>query len=607
MTAIFQSVLTLTYLLAVQCNSLVRYLSADVLPVDKELDEDKVTVKDQSQLYADSHSYPCPRHWWKYDLKCTDDSVLLSIGHCVTYVKGNGIFASRCPYFELNGHNVTEPGYIKLPDNISELNDYMCGPMNRKGFLCKDCIDGFAVSVTSVIYKCSNCTDVWYGVPLYLALELVPITVFYLFILVFQIHITSAPMTSFVMYSQMVMFVLIIDRPSPLEKIVPQYENNLLFNVNLFLYGMWNLDSIHYIVPPFCISSDLNLTYAILFGYISVFYPLCLTILTWFCIELHGRNFRLIVSLWRPFHKCFVKLRREWNVKSDIIDVFSAFFLLSYSKLMYQSTLLVSCQKVTYLNHTHWGIHNYIMKYDSTVACGSSKYIYIALPAIISLCVFNILPALLLVLYPIKAFRACIFRCRLDSLSVSAFMEKFHGCYRNGLDGGKDMRSFAGLYFFLRFLPFLYYPLKLYEIPISLQSYIVSIFLGATLLVALIRPYKQRYMNVLDILLLAHFTLVTQLLLGDYFDSQGIQLWIINLIPAFSLGLFLFLKLCLKVRYKYYCRKNTLATENVTERNISEHNKQSLSQPLITPTSNIIDTRSYGSINQDHCQVDVIA
>ena len=607
MTTIFRSVLTLTYFLAVQCDSLVRYPSADMLSVDKESYENKMTMKDQIQPFVDSRNYLCPGYQWYDDLNCTDDSILLSIGHCITYIEGNSTFVTKCPYFELMGHNMTEPGYIKLPDNISELNDYMCGPMNRKGFLCEDCIDGFAVSVTSVGYKCSNYTGVWYGVPLYLALELVPITVFYLFILVFQIHITSAPMTSFVMYSQMVMFVLIIDRPSPLEKIVPQYENNLLFNVNLFLYGMWNLDSIHYIVPPFCISSDLNLTYAILFGYISVFYPLCLTILTWFCIELHGRNFRLIVSLWRPFHKCFVKLRREWNVKSDIIDVFSAFFLLSYSKLMYQSTLLVSCQKVTYLNHTHWGIHNYIMKYDSTVACGSSKYIYIALPAIISLCVFNILPALLLVLYPIKAFRACIFRCRLDSLSVSAFMEKFHGCYRNGLDGGKDMRSFAGLYFFLRFLPFLYYPLKLYEIPISLQSYIVSIFLGATLLVALIRPYKQRYMNVLDILLLAHFTLVTQLLLGDYFDSQGIQLWIINLIPAFSLGLFLFLKLCLKVRYKYYCRKNTLATENVTERNISEHNKQSLSQPLITPTSNIIDTRSYGSINQDHCQVDVIA
>ena len=103
----------------------------------------------------------------------------------------------------------------KLPDNISELNDYMCGPMNRKGLLCKDCIDGFAVSATSVGYKCSNCSDTWYGVPLYLVLELAPITAFYLFILVFQIHITSAPMISFVTYSRSVMFLVVINREPP--------------------------------------------------------------------------------------------------------------------------------------------------------------------------------------------------------------------------------------------------------------------------------------------------------------------------------------------------------------------------------------------------------
>ena len=494
---------------------------------------------------------------------------------------------------------MTEPGYIKLPDNISELNDYMCGPMNRKGFLCKDCIDGFAVSVTSVGYKCSNCTDVWYGVPLYLVLELAPVTAFYLLILVFQIHITSAPMTSFIMYSQSVMFVFLIDRPSPLEKIIPQHEKNLLFNINLFLYGMWNLDFIRYIVPPFCISSDLNLTYTILFGYISVFYPLCLIILTWFCIELHGRNFRPIVCLWRPFHNCFVKLRRGWNVKSDIIDVFSAFFLLSYSKLMYQSALFFECQKVTVFQQGNWSAH-YIMEYDSTVTCGSSKYIHTAVPSIISLCVFNILPALLLVLYPIKAFRACLSRCRLDSLSVSTFMEKFHGCYRNGLDGGKDMRSFAGLYFFLRFLQFLYYPFKLYKIPISFWSYLVLIFLATTVLIALARPYRQNYMNILDTLLLAHITFISQLFLGDFSDSKEIQLLIINLIPASSLGLFLLLSMCLKVRLRYKCcRKSEVATETIETKNsaLGDCNEHGSSQPLITPTSSTIDIRSYESID----------
>ena len=110
----------------------------------------------------------------------------------------------RCPYYQHNGYNVTTPGYTQLPRNLSQLNDYMCGPLNRKGLVCNKCADGFGPSVTSFGYKCANCTDAWYGVPLFLIIEFVPITVFYLVILVFQISVTSAPMPCFIMFAQWV-------------------------------------------------------------------------------------------------------------------------------------------------------------------------------------------------------------------------------------------------------------------------------------------------------------------------------------------------------------------------------------------------------------------
>ena len=46
-------------------------------------------------------------------------------------------------------------------------------------------------------------------------------------------------------------------------------------------------------------------------------------------------------------------------------------------------------------------------------------------------------------------------KCHLDFISVNIFVEKVHNCYRNGLDGGRDLRSFSGLYFFLRMAVFL--------------------------------------------------------------------------------------------------------------------------------------------------------
>ena len=138
-------------------------------------------------------------------IKCTDQGVLLNFGYCATETEGV-IYLAKCHYFQLEGHNVTEPGYIRLPDNISELNDYMCGPMNRKGLLCKDCIDEFGPSVTSLGYKCSNCTDAWYGIPLYLAVELIPITLFYLIILIFKINLISPPMVLFILFNQSIMY-----------------------------------------------------------------------------------------------------------------------------------------------------------------------------------------------------------------------------------------------------------------------------------------------------------------------------------------------------------------------------------------------------------------
>ena len=103
----------------------------------------------------------------------------------------------------------------------------------------------------------------------------------------------------------------------------------------LTIYGMFNLDFFHHVLPLFCISNKLRPIHIFFLGYISAFYPFLLILLTWLCVELHGRNFRPMVCLWRPLNGCFIFLRRGWNTKSDLIDVFASFFLLSYSKILF--------------------------------------------------------------------------------------------------------------------------------------------------------------------------------------------------------------------------------------------------------------------------------
>ena len=447
-----------------------------------------------------------------------------------------------------------------------------------------------------------------YGVPLYLATELVPLTAFYLLILVFQIHITSAPMTMFIFYSQAVMFVFVVDAPPPLEKVIPQYEKSFLLNLNLFLYGPWNLDLFRYVLPPFCVASGLNFKYMAVLGYVPVLYPLFLILLTWLCIELHGRGFKPIVYLLVPFHKCLGKLKQGWGEKRDVVDVFSAFFLLSYSRLMYQAGVFLQCSKVVSIEtHNYWDV-KYILSYDSNITCGSSKYIAIAAVAILSLFVFNILPALLIILYPFKVVRSCLSKCRLDSLYLNAFMDKFYGCYRDGLSGGRDMRNFAGVYFLLRFLPFLYYPCKLYKIPFSFGSYLVLIFLTATLLIAIARPYKESYMNIFDTLLLGHLTFISKMYTDDYFKGMGTQLFTVSLIPAFALAICLLYIKVFKV-YSFRCckrcsRNGSSQIEDDVVNSMLENldrEREKEIQPLLTHASDSVasdnHSRMYESID----------
>ena len=182
-------------------------------------------------------------------VKCANGRALLAYENCMTYKEETNILSlSLCPYFVFGDHIISEPGFIDLPDNISELNDYMCGSMNRKDIVCSKCIDGYGPSVTSPKFKCSNCTNAWYGVPLYLLLELVPVTVFYLIILIFQLNLTSAPMPSFIFYSNTIIFFIHFNG-----------ENQSYKTILAIFYGIWSLDFFCYAIPPFCISPNLEI------------------------------------------------------------------------------------------------------------------------------------------------------------------------------------------------------------------------------------------------------------------------------------------------------------------------------------------------------------
>ena len=120
------------------------------------------------------------------------------------------------------------------------------------------------------------------------------------------------------------------------------------------------------------------------------------------------------------------------------------------------------------------------------------------------------------------------------------------------------MRSFAGFYFLLRFLPFLFYGLRLQYTFLTLWNYCVLIFLLSTILIALVQPYKSTYMNVLDALMLGLIAYACAGLSQDmtyyyfyYFENIVTQLIILFFIPSIAFGLILLLRILIKL-YKWH-------------------------------------------------------
>ena len=442
---------------------------------------------------------------------CHEGGPALPFGYCATYSETKRMLSTfKCLNLQWNDYNMTNPWYVTLPVSLTELNDYMCGPLNRKGVLCSECADGFGPSVTSYEYKCVNCTNAWYHIPRFFLVQFVPSTILYIIILVFRISVVSPPMPSifFCIQAFVLGFYMTFNSGNPHNHAMLFTEDGLIrldMKIIRIIHSFLNqLNVLRYAVPPICLSTKLKQIHVYLFSYISVFYPILLIILTWVCVNLHDNNVRPFVWLWRPFNKCIVRLRRQWDIKSDLVDAFITFYLLSYIKSAHQAVVLlvdyITIHNVDQTGSKHYKLHLFV---DPSVDYFGQTHLPIALTAIFLFLIFNILPALLLILYPFGTFRNCLSKCRLDFIAVNIFADKIQCYYRNGLDGGKDMRCFSGLYLYLwiGLLPIVIIFMK--EVLNSnnvLFSIAVGFLIMATIL-AVAKPYQRMYMNYIDTLL----------------------------------------------------------------------------------------------------------
>ena len=525
---------------------------------------------------------------------CTEEGTSLEAGYCMTFDEEAKTRLAQCPYLGLSGYyNITKTLRIQLPPNKTELIEYMCRPLNRNGTVCRHCIHGFGPALTSIGYKCHNCTDVWYGIPLYIVVEFLPLTVFYLAILSFQVRLTSPTMTCFIMCSQFILYDLMV-KFLEREKLVLQTNSPILIRAAIAIHGIWNLELTKYALPGFCVSRKLLPIHIIFLNYASAIYPLVLIFITYIAVELHGHNFKPIVFLWKPFHRCCAKLRRGWNAKSDMIDVFATFFILSFSKFMYQSFELLGCQHRYRLNTNEVAARK-VALFDLNAYCFSRRHLPFAIFSIIFLVIFVCLPTLCILLYPFKLFRAALLRCTRHNRFESAihfFADRFYSRYRDGLNDDRDMRSFACLYFVLMPVIMIHHHLHHIYPEVGNPSFIeVILFFSGSLLIALTRPYKSNKDTIINSVMLALVAFRSLVMCVYRYDqeplSQYMYLIIIlatTMLPQVIFWMFIIIRImiitCKVFGVNRMCKK--LKRQNCEEHNIIQKSNQE-SQILVEP------------------------
>ena len=379
----------------------------------------------------------------------------------------------------------------------------MCGPLNREGTLCGKCEDGYGIALYSYTLECSKCWGHGYGWVLYYLLELFPITVMYFLVVILHIRATSSPLSALVLMSQIVVYTIRLNVPLHMyiENKVTGFPYVAL-QVLLLLCSIWSLDFFRSVIPPFCVSSHIKTVHAFVLEYIAAFYPIFLILVTYVCIKLHDNNFRPIVWLWRPFHRHFVHFRRRWDSTASIINAFTTFLLLSFSKILFVSFTLLYTIGIDQEPTSDGAKIKHVLYYDPSVKIYTPEFDMFAALAGCVLVLFVFFPTILLILYPTKLFRRCVSCCGFRRWhALHMFVESFQGQYKDGTNGTRDFRMVSASFLILRIVILVLF-LNRHRLSSHTLQLQCAAYVCFTCFYAITRPYKLNFMNNVDIVIL---------------------------------------------------------------------------------------------------------
>ena len=330
----------------------------------------------------------------------------------------------------------TEDRHCVMPPTRPELEKRICGE-NRQGWLCGRCVHDKVVYYHSHEFTCGDSTNCQYGVLIYIVSELIPVTIIFLVILLFNISLTSGALYSFVFYVQVVsrLDVTAFGTIQIKDRFVRTVLEIVKVILGVFAFEIEN-ESLE-----FCILQTNTIMDLFLIKYATLAYAFVLFLATILILRVYS-----CYSCVRLCRRCG---RR--NIKGSMVDGLSAFLVLCYFQCSVITSSILTPSYIMLNN----AVKRIVAMYDGEMDYLKGEHLWFAIPAFLCLIIILIPPPTILILEPVltKLFSIKYFnRSRVSwlynrlRLKLMPFLDSFQACFKD------SHRYFAGLYFLYRLL-----------------------------------------------------------------------------------------------------------------------------------------------------------
>ena len=433
----------------------------------------------------------------------------------------NSYFVSLCPvgYCYASDHS----SFFKLNKTAEEVDRQICGKHNRNGILCGECIKGFGPAINSRTFECVVCNrsnvSTSQNIFKYVAAVYIPNTVMFISIIAFKIRLTTGAANAFILYSQFVSSTFNLDAEGQISINLFLNKHTGILKTYRFIYGIFNLEFFENLLSPLCVGEGLSTLTIISTDYAVAVTPMIMILFT------------VIVTKVADFVGSCCSRSREHSedvnsavkhirdvtryMNKALLSAFAAYLLLSYTKFSLTSSYILQTEP---LIDEYGDVSNQQLRvyYDGTLAADSKQYIsrYVV-PSYIILVVFVVIPPILLLDYPLRAFEWCLMKVDIlwhcyPAGKVHVFLDTFQGCFK------PNFRFFAGLYFLFR----LTISVNFIVSRSLLQQYTVQQIACIIMVIflAICQPYNKenKLFNYVDILIFSNLAIVNALTLYLY-------------------------------------------------------------------------------------------